>query len=476
MGSKERFYADIMALNPGVTGSCNLVIVRLPNPDCPRIRFTVDCGLFQEKGDEDYNDDFPFDPDKLDFCLVTHNHVDHIGRLPLLVKKGFHGTIYATESTKKLLSLALWDCHKVLKDVSKRKHKKVTYKSEDVSQALCLVKGCKYGEEIRVHDNVYVTFLSNGHLIGAALIFIRITYPGFDDINLLFTGDYKGENVFFDVEPIPERILDAPLTIIQESTYGDMDTDEVNPCFKENIIKCIQQGGTVIAPVFSLGRSQEILYELKLMQDNGMLDPEIPIYFDGKLAIRYTHLFIASGGRGLDIKEEMKDFFPKNLIFVDKVTRGNVLASQTSKIVLTTSGMGSYGPAQVYISQYIRRRGALIHFTGYTAEGTLGARLKEAPEDSAVEVAGIIAKKRAKVEYTTEYSAHAKADEMLEFLKQFKNLKLVLVNHGEPEVKELFADRIVDCIDTKDVGILGRRYFFRVNPYGLAKTLSTKFE
>lgn len=476
MGSKERFYVDIMAMNPGVTGSCNLCIVRLPNPDYPRIRFVVDCGLFQERGDDDYNDDFPFDPCKLDFCLVTHNHVDHVGRLPLLVKKGFNRTIYATESTRKLLPLSLWDCHKVLKDVSKRKHKKVTYKSDDVSRAISLVKGCKYGEEIQVHENVYVTFLSNGHLIGAASIFVRITYPGFDDINLLFTGDYKGENVFFDVEPIPERILAAPITIIQESTYGDMDTDEMVPCFKENLLKCVEQGGTVIAPVFSLGRSQEILYELKLLQDEGKLSTEVPVYFDGKLAIRYTNLFIASGDRGLDIKEEMRDFFPKNLIFVDKTIRADVLASNSCKIVLTTSGMGSYGPAQAYISQYIRRRGALIHFTGYTAEGTLGSRLKEAEDGASVEVAGIVAKKRARVEYTTEYSAHAKADEMIAFLQQFGNLKLVLVNHGEPEVKELFADRIVDQVDCKDVGILGRKYFFRVNPYGLAKTLSTKFE
>lgn len=473
MGCKERFYADIMAMNQGVTGSCNLVIVRLPNPDYPRIRFTVDCGLFQERGDEDYNDDFPFDPCKLDFVLVTHNHVDHVGRLPLLVKKGFNRTIYTTESTKKLLPLALWDCHKVLKDVSKRKHKKVTYKSDDVSRTLSLVKGCKYGEEIQVHENVYVTFLNNGHLIGAALIFIRITFPGYDDINLLFTGDYKGKNVFFDVESIPENILEAPLTIVQESTYGDMETEEMKPCFKDNLLKCVQQGGTVIAPVFSLGRSQEILHELKLMQETGELSKEVPIFFDGKLAIQYTYLYL----RGqLNIKEEMKNFLPENTTFVNSVTRPSVLADTGCKIILTTSGMGSYGPAQMYISQYIRRSGALIHFTGYTAEGTLGARLKEAEDGASVEVAGIVAKKRARVEYTTEYSAHAKADEMIAFLQQFTNLKLVLVNHGEPEVKELFADRIVDEVEVKDVGILGRMYFFRVNPYGLAKTLSTKFE
>ena len=138
--------------------------------------------------------------------------------------------------------------------------------------------------------------------------------------------------------------------------------------------------------------------------------------------------------------------------------------------------MGSYGPAQMYIPEYITRKNAMIHFTGYTAEGTLGNRLKNTEVGDIVEVGGLLAKKKATVEYTTEYSAHAKADEMIEFLNQFKNLRLVLVNHGETEVKNAFAKRIVKEVETKKVGLLGREYFFRVNPYGLVKTLSTKFD
>jgi len=152
-----------------------------------------------------------------------------------------------------------------------------------------------------------------------------------------------------------------------------------------------------------------------------------------------------------------------------------ILKDNNKKIILTTSGMGSYGPAQTYIPEYISREGALIHFTGYTAEGTMGNRLKEAKNGDAVEVGGLLVKKKADVEYTTEYSAHAKADEMIEFLKQFKNLKLVLINHGEAETKETFAKRIVEEVNTKNVGLLGRQYFFRVDSYGLVKTLSTKF-
>ena len=472
MSEKNRPYVDIMSLHPGVTGSCNLCIVKFPNTK--KIRFIVDCGLFQESEYDELNYVLPFNAEELDFCLVTHNHVDHTGRLPYIVKEGFSKNIYATEDTCKLMPLALNDSCKVLRDVARRKNVKYLYDEENVEETVRLLKGCRYNETISICDNlIKITFFTNGHLIGAAVILVQICYPGYDDINLLFTGDYNNKNMFFDVNPIPEWILNLPLTIIQESTYGNMDTSEIIKCFRGNILKCINNGGTVIAPVFSLGRSQEILYELKCMQNEGVLDKEIPIYFDGKLAIKYTDLFIKDG---LDIREDMKDFLPENLRFVNKLNRNEVLEDLERKIVLTTSGMGSYGPAQVYIPEYITREGALIHFTGYTAEGTLGSRLKNTNVGETVEVGGVIAKKKATVEYTTEYSAHAKADEMIEFLKQFKNIKLVLVNHGEAEVKHIFANRILKEVEAKRVGLLGRDYFFRINPYGLVKTLSTKFD
>lgn len=471
MVKNGRFYVDIMAMNEEVTGSCNLVIVKLPTDET--VRFVVDCGLFQEREYDKLNSVLPFNSENIDFCLVTHVHVDHIGRLPYMVKNGLKKPIYATEDTVELMPLALYDSFKVLNSVAKRKNVKALYTETDVDNTIQLLKPCKYNETIRVHDNIKVTFLNNGHLIGAASIFIQISCYGYEDINLLFTGDYNNKNIFFDVNKIPQWILEKPLTIIQESTYGNMDSSEIKKSFKQNIKECINKEGTVIALVFSLGRAQEILYELKMMQQKGELDKEVPIYFDGKLAIRYTQLYIKNE---LHIKEEMKDFLPENLTFVDKASRSDVLEDRNKKIIVTTSGMGSYGPAQTYIPEYLSRENALIQFTGYTAEGTMGNRLKETKKGETVEVAGIIRKKRAEVEYTTEYSAHAKADEMIEFLKQFKNLRLVLVNHGEIHSKNVFANRIVEEVDTKRVGLLGREYFFRVDSYGLVKTLTTKFE
>lgn len=471
MGTKERNYADIMSIHQGVTGSCNLVTVKLPN--YYNIRFVVDCGLFQEEQYNKLNWTLPFNPKNIDFCLVTHNHTDHIGRLPLMVKKGFSKNIYATETTCKFLPISLMDSYKVLKILSKRKNVKCLYSERDVENTLRLLKPCNYNQTFKIDEYTKVTFFDNGHLLGAAVILVQIHYPGYEDINLLFTGDYNNKNTFFDVKPIPKWVLELPLTVIQESTYGDMDTNKVKKCFKENVKNCINENGTVVSLVFSLGRAQEILYELKKMQQRKELDTEIPIYLDGKLAIKYTNLYIKDG---LDIKEEMRDFLPENFTFVDKSNRGAVLKDTNRKIIVTTSGMGSYGPAQTYIPEYIKRKNALIQFTGYTAEGTLGSRLKNTEIGEMVQVGGIIVKKQAKVEYTTEYSAHAKANEMIEFLKQFKNLKLVLVNHGEERVKEIFAKRVLDEVEPKNVGLLGREYFFRINPYGLVKTLLTKFK
>lgn len=470
MGKKERFYVDVMAMHPEVTGSCNLVIVKLPNRET--LRIVVDCGLFQEKEYDEFNETLPFKPENVDYCLVTHNHIDHTGRLPLMAKMGYYNKIYATTDTCTLLPLALDDSLKVLQSNAKRKNKKCIYKEQDVDTVMRLLVPCEYNEPVQLGDYIKATFFVNGHLLGAAVILLQLSYPGEEDINLLFTGDYNKKNSFFDVPPLPDWVLDLPITVIQESTYGTTDSSEIESCFKENILDALSKEASVLAPVFSLGRSQEILYELKKMQEADELSTDIPIYLDGKLALRYTELYMNSD---LNIKDEMRDFLPDNFCFVTDSMRESVLRDKKKKIILTTSGMGSHGPAQVYIPEYVTRKKALIHFTGYTAEGTLGRKLQKGEQGQIIEVGGMLTKKLAKVEYTSEFSSHAKADEMIEFLKGFNNLRLVLVNHGNIGVKETFAEKILLETDTKKVGLLGRDYFFRVNHYGLVKTLTSNF-
>jgi len=249
MSAKERFYVDIMALQPEVTGSCNLVIVKYP--DGQTSKFIVDCGMFQERDYSNYNKNFPFDADTIDFCIITHNHVDHTGRLPLLAKQGFRGDVYMTEPTSVLIPLALEDSHKVIRDLAKRNHEPELYSDGNVSEVLKHTKPIQYGQTEHITPNIRVTMFKNGHLVGAAVVLVQISYYGCEDINIIFTGDYNNKNIFFDVEDLPDWVLDLPVTIVQEATYGTTDTTDAVECFEKNVINCIEKNGTVVSMVFS---------------------------------------------------------------------------------------------------------------------------------------------------------------------------------------------------------------------------------
>lgn len=477
MGNTSRFYADIMALHKEVTGSCSLIPIKFPDGHTKKI--LVDCGLFQEMEYSEFNKTLPFDSNDIDYVLVTHNHVDHTGRLPLLVKNGYSGDIHMSLTTSKLIPNALEDSYKVLKNKAKIANEPQLYTDSDVEETLKHVKAHPFEESIWLDENIKVTFFMNGHLPGAVIILIQIKYRDssdkyYENINLLFTGDYHNKNIFFDVRSVPKWVHQLPITIIQESTYGDMNSSEIEHVFEKNILESISNNKEIVIPVFSLGRAQEIMYILKNWQDQGKLNRDIPIYLDGKLAMKYTNIYLKDG---LDNKEECKDFLPENFNYVsDCDMRKTIMNDEQCKIILTTSGMGSYGPAQTYLPAYLKRSNALIHFTGYCAEGTLGRRLYDCAKEDKVDVAGLQVKKLADVEFTSELSAHAKSDELIDFLRPFEDIKLVLVNHGTLEKKEIYANRVIDELNPNNVGILGRDYFFRVDGYGLVKSIPSKFK
>lgn len=476
MGTKNKFYVDIMCLNEEVTGSCHLCVVKFPNGNT--VKFIVDCGLFQEEEYNKYNDSFPFNSDELAFAAVTHNHIDHVGRLPLLAKHGFNNFVYATKLTKGFMREALEDTCKILTQVAKRNYSKALFCESDYNKILTLTKGCNYLEEIAAYeDNYYgqkitLMFLDNGHLPGASMILVRISYPEEEDINLLFTGDYAVSSTFFNILPFPDFVFDLPLTVIQESTYADTNSSSISNVFEDNIINAVNEDKTIIIPVFSLGRSQELMLKIKKMQDKGLIDRDIPVYLDGKLSVRYTNIYLRNSEL---FKEDAREFLPANFNFVGKELRADLMLDSRCKIILTSSGMGSYGPAPCYISNYISSNKALIHFVGYPAAGTLSRRLRDTEKGDFVKVGSVIKKKYSDVEYTTEFSSHAKLDEILDFLKQFNNLKLILVNHGEDDCKENLAKEIVNLELAKDVAIESRATFYRIGRYGLLKELTTKF-
>lgn len=482
--NKANMYVDIVSLHNEVTGSCNICTVRFP--DAQKVKFIVDCGLFQEEKYQKQNYYFPFNPNEISFLLVTHNHIDHIGRIPKLYKDGFKGKTYASKITSELMPLALNNTAEILSSNSQKNNNKQKknledssipthlanaplFEVDDVANAMENVIGVEYNKAVSVAPHIAVKFIQNGHLLGAASILVTITYKGQDPIYLFFSGDYANENVFFDIKAMPKMLKEVPLNVITESTYGTRSRNDIVHVFEDNILESLKNKETLIIPVFSLGRSQEMLLKLKKMQKEGKLSKSIPIYLDGKLSHSYTS-FYQNHLDYLKQDEDVQSFLPENLTLVTEYeTRQALLPDRNSKIILTTSGMGSYGPAQFYLPYYISRPKCTIHFCGYTTPNTFGSKIKEVGDGEVFELNGIMTTKKAKVLSTNEFSGHGKQEDLLELLEGF-NLKSVLINHGEENTKVQFAKTVIDKIKPKGVAILSNKNYIRVGAHGILKS------
>jgi metallo-beta-lactamase family protein len=436
-----------------VTGSKHLV--QLDNNET----FLLDCGLFQGMGrdTDSLNAKFGFDATKVNYVILSHAHIDHSGLLPKLVKEGFTGTIYCTPGTKALTEILLEDSAMIQRDDAKYGNKRRAkqglppieplYDIDDVNLTIPLFKVVEYNTPTKISDSVEVLFTDAGHIIGSAAVSLKIK-NGENIESLTFSGD---------IGRYRDMILRSPSEfphadyIIIESTYGDKLHDLIHTT-PDDLLKwiestCVEQKGNLIIPAFSVGRTQEILFELNQLSLEKRL-PHIPIYVDSPLSMEATEVlkkfpkyFNKKIQKILEVDDDPFDF--EGLRYIKSVEESKALNEDLHpKVIISASGMADAGRVKHHIKNNISNAKNTILLVGYCEPHSLGGRLMNGAKE--VKIYSELYDVVAKVGSIRSMSAHGDYEDLMQFLAcQTPDLvKQVFVVHGEAEVQDHFAERL----------------------------------
>jgi len=409
-------------------------------------RVLIDCGMMQGGAfcDKHNSDDFVYDPSTIDALIVTHAHIDHTGRIPKLVRDGFKGKIYSTQPTKDFAAIMLEDSLGVLEKESKRRGEEPFYEIADVERALSLWEGRNYEESFMIGD-MRIVFHDAGHILGSLMAEIH-----HDDKRLLFTGDLGNTpNPLLPPYKLPKDITH----LIIESVYGDRNHEDhkLRKGKLENAIEdIVDRKGVLIIPAFALERTQELLFEMNELVENGRI-PSVPVFIDSPLAIKATKIYRKY--RKYYNKEAKKimlggdDLFNfPNLKFTLKTDESKAIKVVPSpKVITAGSGMMNGGRITHHALNYLGDKNNMILFVGYTAGGSPGRRIQEGAKKMTFH--GQEVNVRAEIRHVDGYSAHADHDALMEFTNATREtLKHVYVVQGEPKSSMFLAQRIKDYL------------------------------
>lgn len=423
-------------------------------------KILLDCGMFQGEGkdSDEMNRHWGFEPREIDYVILSHAHIDHTGLLPKLVKDGFTGPIYCNSGTKDLCEIMLLDGAFIqksdLKRVNKRRLEKgqppieALYDEDDAFQALSQMSVVENGKPFKVGDSTWITFILNAHILGSAAIHMKLLPLEGDAITFTFTGDIGRDS---------DQILDGPFPfpqsdyILCESTYGDR-LHSVNEDVKDQLLKivhetCVEKGGKVIIPAFSVDRTQELIYLLDQLSFEKAL-PTIPVYIDSPLSVKATNImakhqeefnpeilqYIIKDGNPFD--------FPQ-LHYISKVEDSKAINThEGAAIIISASGMAEAGRIKHHIMNNIENPNNTIIIVGYATPYTLAGQLIQGKEE--VRIFGDQFKVNAKVERMGNFSAHADYLEMIDFLscQKIEDVKKVFLVHGDTDVMDVFAEKL----------------------------------
>lgn len=450
----------------GVTGSCHLI-------EFKDKKLLLDCGLFQGRDEELNYQEMDFDPASIDYLLLSHSHIDHSGRIPLLVKKGFKGTVYCSKATYELCEIMLLDSAHIQEMEVEWQNRKARragkplveplYTQEDANKSLEYFKPVLYDQIIRIDDNITVRFNDAGHVLGSSIIEMWFK-DGSEIIKVVYSGDIGTKEKPILNDP---AIIDYADYVIMEATYGNRvheDVEKRDETLINIILKTVLRGGTVIIPSFAVGRTQEIIYELNKYYDAHLSDfgtstnllKNVPVYVDSPLAVKATEVFKRNAGV---FDEEARDLLKKgdnplkfdNLHFTQSVEESKALNfSDEPKIIISSSGMCEAGRIRHHLKHNLWKKNSSIVFVGYQAEGTLGQRIRDGAKK--VKLFGEEIHVNAEIYNVEGFSGHADKNGLLNWLKGFKEkpCRLFIV-HGEGQAKEDFAKEVeqqlrIECI------------------------------
>jgi metallo-beta-lactamase family protein len=419
----------------GVTGSNYLL-------ETNSGKLIIDCGLFQG-GEEETRlnwNEFPYNPSEPAAMIMTHSHIDHIGRTPVLVKKGFKGTIYTTEPTKEFAAIFLEDSCHLMANEAEGLNLPPLYEVEDVENTIALVESKKYHEKFSPLEGVEVEFFDAGHILGSSIT--KITAEG---QTIIFSGDLGNP-------PVPilraTEAIESADVVVMESTYGDREHEPMEKR-KEQLIKIIKDSlaekGTILMPSFAMERTQEILYELNGLVENGEI-PFIPVYLDSPLAIKATEVYEKFpeyyNKEASDLMKSGDDFFAfKGLKMIEESQDSMKLDRDDSpKIIIAGSGMSNGGRIQWHEKAFLPKENTTLLIVGYQVKGTLGRRLLDGEKELRIRGSELFCK--AKIIPIQSYSAHADQPKLVEWVSKINNLKKIVLTHGEPEAKTALSAKI----------------------------------
>lgn len=417
-------------------------------------RILVDAGLFQ--GEKELRlrnwQPFPVPAASIQAVILTHAHIDHAGYLPRLVREGFAGVVYATSPTARLASVLLPDAAHLQEEearfankVGSSKHSPALplFTTQDAAAALRLFRSVPFHTPWELHPGLRFTFYRQGHILGAAAVKVEFKDKGARK-SIFFSGDVGryGVPILLPPEPYPGSDY-----LVVESTYGAKVHDASDPRdqLAEVIARTADRGGVVLIPAFAVGRTQEILYYLREMEDDGDLPP-VPVYLDSPMARQATALVRQAvsehDAETQFVEREEEAFFPSSLRIITSVEESKSLNQLPGPaIILSASGMATGGRILHHLRHRLGDERNTVLFVGFQAAGTRGRKLLEGAQE--IKIFGEYVPVRAEITQISSLSAHADREELLIWLRQAEEPpRRVFVTHGEPDASSAFAQTL----------------------------------